>query len=45
VTLTKEKITRVLHENLPYLASEYGVKRIGLFGFLCERYAPRVKRR
>jgi len=30
--LTKEEITRVLRENYPYLASEYGVKRIGLFG-------------
>jgi len=30
--LTKEKIIAVLRENYPYLASEYGVKRIGLFG-------------
>ena len=30
--LTKEEIIRVLQENSPYLASEYGVKRIGLFG-------------
>lgn len=30
--LTKEEITRVLREHYPYLASEYGVKRIGLFG-------------
>lgn len=30
--LTKEEITRVLRANLPYLAAEYGVKRIGLFG-------------
>ena len=30
--LTKEEITRILQENLPYLVSEYGVKRIGLFG-------------
>jgi predicted nucleotidyltransferase len=30
--LTKEKITKVLQESYPYLASEYGVKRIGLFG-------------
>ena len=30
--LTKEEITKVLQENLPYLTSEYGVKRIGLFG-------------
>jgi predicted nucleotidyltransferase len=30
--LTKESIIRVLRENYPYLAAEYGVKRIGLFG-------------
>jgi len=30
--LTKEKITEILHEKYPYLASEYGIKRIGLFG-------------
>jgi len=30
--LTKKEITRVLRRNYPYLASEYGVKRIGLFG-------------
>lgn len=30
--LTKEEITRVLREHYPYLASEYGVKRIGMFG-------------
>ena len=30
--LTKEEIIKVLQENRPYLASEYGVKRIGLFG-------------
>ena len=30
--LTKGEITRILQENLPYLASEYAVKRIGLFG-------------
>ena len=30
--LTKEKITEILSENGSYLASEYGVKRIGLFG-------------
>ena len=30
--LTKEEITKVLRENYPYLVSEYGVKRIGLFG-------------
>lgn len=30
--LTKGEITRILQENLPYLVSEYAVKRIGLFG-------------
>ncbi len=30
--LTKEKIENILRENYSYLASEYGVKRIGLFG-------------
>lgn len=30
--LTKEKITEILKEKYPYLVSEYGVKRIGLFG-------------
>jgi predicted nucleotidyltransferase len=30
--LTKEEITRILQEKSPYLASEYGVKRVGLFG-------------
>ena len=30
--LTKKKIADILLENSPYLASEYGVKRIGLFG-------------
>jgi predicted nucleotidyltransferase len=30
--LTKEAITKVLREKYPYLAAEYGVKRIGLFG-------------
>ena len=30
--LTREKITAILREKYPYLASEYGVKRIGLFG-------------
>lgn len=30
--LTKEKITEILLDNYGYLASEYGVKRIGLFG-------------
>ncbi|MBI1741764.1 nucleotidyltransferase family protein [Candidatus Acetothermia bacterium] len=30
--LTREKIVELLRENYPYLVSEYGVKRIGLFG-------------
>ncbi len=30
--LTKEKIADILLKNHSYLASEYGVKRIGLFG-------------
>jgi predicted nucleotidyltransferase len=30
--LTREKVTELLREKYPYLASEYGVKRIGLFG-------------
>ncbi len=30
--LTREKITEILRENYLYLASEYGVRRIGLFG-------------
>jgi predicted nucleotidyltransferase len=30
--LTREKVTAVLREKHPYLVSEYGVKRIGLFG-------------
>jgi predicted nucleotidyltransferase len=30
--LTKEAITKVLRESYPYLAAEYGVKRIGLSG-------------
>ena len=30
--LTKEKIAALLMEKYPYLASNYGVKRIGLFG-------------
>jgi hypothetical protein len=32
VMLTKEEITNILQEHAPYLATEYGVKRIGLFG-------------
>ena len=30
--LTREKVTKILREKYPYLVSEYGVKRIGLFG-------------
>ena len=30
--LNREEITKLLKENSSYLASEYGVKRIGLFG-------------
>ncbi len=30
--MTKETIIEVLREKHPYLASEYGVKRIGVFG-------------
>lgn len=30
--LTREMITEVLRNKYPYLVSEYGVKRIGLFG-------------
>jgi hypothetical protein len=30
--LTQEKIIDLLREKYPYLAAEYGVKRIGLFG-------------
>ena len=30
--LTKENIISLLKEKYPYLATEYGVKRIGLFG-------------
>jgi len=30
--LTRETITRLIQDNYPNLAAEYGVKRIGLFG-------------
>jgi uncharacterized protein len=30
--LTKTQIIKILREHYPYLAAEYGVKRIGLFG-------------
>lgn len=29
---SREEMIRVLRENYPYLAAEYGVRRIGLFG-------------
>lgn len=30
--MTREKIIGILRKELPYFVSEYGVKRIGLFG-------------
>ncbi len=30
--LTREKIVQLLRENYPYLAAEYGIRKIGLFG-------------
>jgi len=30
--MSKEKVVELLREKYPYLMSEYGVKRIGLFG-------------
>lgn len=30
--LTKEEAVNILRNRLPYLSSEYGVKKIGLFG-------------
>ena len=30
--LTRDRIVALLQENYPYLAAEYGVRRIGLFG-------------
>lgn len=30
--LSKERITTILHQHYSYLATEYGVRRIGLFG-------------
>lgn len=29
---TKERVMTLLRENYPYLAAEYGVKKIGIFG-------------
>ncbi len=34
--LTKEKVIEILRRELPYLASRYGVRRIGLFGSFAE---------
>lgn len=30
--MTKEEVITLLQQKIPYLAAEYGVKRIGLFG-------------
>jgi predicted nucleotidyltransferase len=30
--LTRDQIIKLLRENSPYLAAQYGVRRIGLFG-------------
>ena len=30
--LTRDQVVKLLRENHPYLATQYGVKRIGLFG-------------
>jgi predicted nucleotidyltransferase len=30
--LTREEVIEILREKLPYFVTEYGVKRIGLFG-------------
>jgi len=30
--LNREKITEILRERYPYLVSQYGIRRIGLFG-------------
>jgi len=30
--LAKEQIVKLLRENYPYLAAEYGVKKVGIFG-------------
>jgi len=30
--LSKENVTEILRKNIPYLVSEYGIRRIGLFG-------------
>lgn len=32
----KEQILSILRDNIPFLAAEYGVKRIGLFGSFAE---------
>lgn len=30
--LTKQQVTLILQQQLPYLTAEYGVKRLGIFG-------------
>jgi predicted nucleotidyltransferase len=30
--MTKETVVEILRKEYPYLASEYGVKRLGVFG-------------
>ncbi|MCW1966904.1 MAG: nucleotidyltransferase family protein [Anaerolineae bacterium] len=30
--LTKQQVTLILQQQLPYLIAEYGVKRLGIFG-------------
>lgn len=37
--LNGEEISQLLRENYPYLATEYGVKRIGLFGSYAKEQA------
>jgi len=34
---TREEVLRILRKQLPHLNSEYGVKRIGLFGSYAKR--------
>jgi len=29
---TKEQVVKLLREKYPYLAAEYGVKKVGIFG-------------
>ena len=35
VMLMKEQIMRLLREHYPFLAAEYGVKKVGVFWVLC----------